>query len=237
MDLGYDESCRIVALSVEKEAPSRVGGAFLALRGESVSMDDREVQHAWRLEEGWSGIESHSDPDGEWTVRDLEAWKTLSIRSGLLLSPAPSPAEETVTDVDLLARLVVRGDGDGGRWVRMESVAGPVLVYRDGDWGSGGYLAGWLAFLDGEKPVHLPKLGFHGTDSIVAQIRGRFLLVSAQYTGARPRLYDIGAHQLVWASDSATSGVFWPMAGDTSWVARYTGAPRPNDADDWGSGW
>jgi hypothetical protein len=172
-----------------------------------------ELVHARRLEGGqWKLVETKATTTG-WDygpgVRDLDAHGRLGPRS---VDLSASHAQGDVAEPKLQTALWPLGpkaarEGDG-QWIFLGAGGARVYVWEV----SGEFAHTTGALATGSPPKKLPGLGFTDGDLVAVRPSGPFLLVTASGVGTHPRLYELPAARLVFASDTARAVTLWPGA-------------------------
>ncbi|HUJ58819.1 MAG TPA: hypothetical protein VLX92_10010 [Kofleriaceae bacterium] len=100
---------------------------------------------------------------------------------------------------------IARSTSDGDGWAE---IAGIYVWMISGEFVS---TTGRIAWRGGAGAITLlPELGFTGGELVAIRPRGRFVLVASSNAGAFPRLYDLVARRLVYASETARAVTWWP---------------------------
>lgn len=174
----------------------------------AVAVVDAWDGRAWRIEEVVETRQG-TGPTDEWHV--TTAARTSLPSSEELLAERPGTRRITADEraaLQAITPVKVEPD-DTDDWETLETEHGPLFIwmlineeYR--------VARGRIAWRTRGAVAHLPNLGFTAGEFVSALVRGRFLLVAGEGSGAYPRLYDLVEQRLVWSSESARATIFWP---------------------------
>jgi hypothetical protein len=212
-ELGYDSDGTLLAF-VERDLPNAKG---------MVTVEGRVLDFTQIAEGMPAAALTYRRSGATWQLADVVATTTgWDYARGWSAAPAasrigPRSAEQLeahaytteITDVAIRAQLdrIAPKGPDGDDWAQLASTT-PIYVWLfNAEFVS---TTGRIAWRTGTGLALLPDLGFTAGELVAIATRDRYLLVAGAGAGTTPRLYDLVAQRLVYASETSRAVTFWP---------------------------